>query len=373
MPVHPHILSDPDVELAQRSGGRLKIGQWSVLLPRRFGFCKGVFKALDQLQRALARRPAARVLLLGDIIHNDTVNNGLRADGVVILPESAVSTALSSLQDGDTVVIPAFGVPLELAARLQALQEAGRIHLADTTCGYIRRIWDFVESEALAGATVVILGKPDHPENHATLSRALAAGHAVVQLASLEMAHAFADLLMATGGAEDLARRAQAIPGLAIHHPGRLNLQRLAFAAQTTLLHSDVTTAEARLQQAAAALGAHFASAASVCNSTQERQEAALDLCRSGADLFLVVGGFASSNTAQLQRLAVQYASTYFIRSATDFSATQITHYDPGRQTIIASTGWLPAGPATIGILAGASCPSSDIGGVIRKLREISG
>jgi 4-hydroxy-3-methylbut-2-enyl diphosphate reductase len=369
MPIQNYILNDPEVELAQRAGGSLRFGQWLIRLPRRFGFCGGVLSALSLLQQTLANQPAGRVLLLGDIIHNDTVNDRLRADGVIILPETNIADVLKQIRDGDTVVIPAFGVPGDLAASLQAQQETGRIRLTDTTCRYVRRIWEFVEQEAAAGATVLILGKPEHPENRATLSRALAAGNAVIQLATLETAGAFAE---AVEIGKAIGEQLQAIPKLIIHNPGSLNLKRLAFAAQTTLLHSEVMAAETRLRQTAAVLNAGFASAASVCNATRERQQAALELCESGSDLFIVIGGFASSNTTQLQRLASQHAPTYFIRSAADFNATRISHYDPDSQTIRHTGDWLPTGPATIGLLSGASCPASDIGGVICKLRDLA-
>jgi 4-hydroxy-3-methylbut-2-enyl diphosphate reductase len=371
MPVRNYILNDPEIELAQSSGGALRFGAWTIRLPRRFGFCGGVLNALNQLQRTLSNRSGTgRILLLGDIIHNDTVNDCLRADGIIIIQETAIADAMTQIRAGDTVVIPAFGVPRELATRLQELETAGSIRLTDTTCRYVRRIWEFVERKAAEGNTILILGKPEHPENRATLSRALTAGNAVIQLATLETAMAFAASLEIPDG--NILARLTAIPRLTIHHPANLDPAKLAFAAQTTLLHSEVATAEARLRQAATALGASFDSSAAVCNATQERQQAAWELCQDGCDLFIVIGGFASSNTTQLQRLASQHAPTYFIHSPADFTATQISHYDPSRQTILVTDHWLPAGAATIGLLAGASCPAGDIGGVIRKLREMA-
>ena len=165
--------------------------------------------------------------------------------------------------------------------------------------------------------------------------------------------------------------KSENIPGATIHNPERLNLNALAFAAQTTLLYSETIEAEQLLRETAAAVGARFASAATVCLATQERQKAALDLCREGCDLFLVVGGFASSNTGQLYRLAAQHAPAYFIRTAADFDRARITHYDPTTKSTRTTDGWLLPGSATIGLLSGASCPAGDIGGVLRKLREL--
>ena len=421
MPITPNILTDPDVELAKRAGGRLVLGRWTVRLPHAFGFCGGVLNALNQLQQTLEkqggkaegrrqkaageekdqnaaseskplvvsghdspltdapRRPC--VLLLGDIIHNDTVNEQFRSRGVVILPDAEVPQALEHLRDGDTIVIPAFGLDRGLTASLQARHDAGRIHLLDTTCRYVKRIWEFVGREAAAGATVVIMGKPEHPENRATLSRALTPGNAVVQLAYAEdvaqFARAVANCATASEptnsrwpGGEESSKN---IRGVTVHNPDRLNLKSLAFAAQTTLLYSETVEAERLLREVAESAGARFASAATVCSATQERQKAALDLCAEGCDLFLVVGGFASSNTGQLYRLAAQHAPAYFIRTAADFDAAQITHYDPATKSTRITRDWLPHGAATIGLLSGASCPAGDIGGVLRKLRELAG
>ena len=150
------------------------------------------------------------------------------------------------------------------------------------------------------------------------------------------------------------------------------NLKSLAFAAQTTLLYSETVEAERLLREATESAGARFASAATVCSATQERQKAALNLCAEGCDLFLVVGGFASSNTGQLFRLAAQHAPAYFIRTAADFDATWITHYDPATKMVTTTENWLPRTAATIGLLSGASCPASDIGGVLHKLRALA-
>ena len=418
MPITANILTDPDVELAKREGGRLVLGRWTVRLPRSFGFCGGVLNALHLLQRTLEQQQVegfngsavqqladgsalpltthdsplpphpSRVLLLGDIIHYDTVNEQFRRHGVVILPDAEMPHALERIRDGDTVVIPAFGLERGFTAKLQALHDAGRIRLLDTTCRYVKRIWEFVGREAATGATVVIMGKPEHPENRATLSRALTPGNAVLQLANLEAVAGFATIVAPPATASRLASletpswieefenrksKIENIPGLTIHNRERLNLNALAFAAQTTLLYSETVEAEQLLRETAAAVGAQFASAATVCLATQERQKAALDLCREGCDLFLVVGGFASSNTGQLYRLAAQHAPAYFIRTAADFDRARITHYDPITKSTRTTDGWLPPGSATIGLLSGASCPGGDIGGVLRKLRGLAG
>jgi 4-hydroxy-3-methylbut-2-enyl diphosphate reductase len=232
----------------------------------------------------------------------------------------------------------------------------------------LKRIWEFVGREAATGTTVAIMGKPDHPENRATLSRALTEGNAVVQLADLAAVARFAGFIQLATRNSQL----ETALGITIHNQDRLNLKSLAFAAQTTLLYSETAEAERLLRAAAESAGARFASAATVCLATQERQKAALDLCAEGCDLFLVVGGFASSNTAQLYRLASQHAPAYFIRTAADFDAARITHFDPAAKEVKVTEGWLPAAGAAIGLLSGASCPAGDIGGVIRKLRMLA-
>jgi 4-hydroxy-3-methylbut-2-enyl diphosphate reductase IspH len=164
--------------------------------------------------------------------------------------------------------------------------------------------------------------------------------------------------------------RWQDLPAELVFNGERLDLRNLAVVNQTTMLHSETREIEAVLSEAAAASDGVLQCCNTVCRATQERQDAARELCRQNCDLILVDGGFASSNTNQLQRLACQHAPTYFIRDAESIRGRNITHYLPELGREIVTSDWLPEQSQTLCVLAGASCPPSDIGAVIRTIRE---
>jgi len=353
-----------DVEAAACTrGGALDVGPWRVHFPKVFGFCGGVLKALKALEQALQVRDGGDTWLLGEIIHSDTVNAFFRAQGVRILAETEVESVFSKAQPDDCFVIPAFGIARELEVRVRAYCGA-RGRVIDTTCDYIRRVWQFAERVALEGRTIVIHGKPDHPETRATLSRALTGGNAVIQVPDYPAAKCLAACLTA-GDVSDY-------PVHLVHNRGNLDTRRLALINQTTMLYLETCEIESLLAAAIRSTGGDLARAETLCRATQSRQNAALELCRRGCDVMLVVGGYASSNTTQLHRLARKHGPAYFISSAAALAADRITHYEPALGDVVLTQPWLPEGTRDIGLLAGASCPPSDIGAVIRRLRQIA-
>jgi 4-hydroxy-3-methylbut-2-enyl diphosphate reductase len=353
------LFHDRDAQAARRSGGRIPLGEGRVLLlPKTTGFCRGVLVALQQLESVLARATGP-IWLFGEIIHNDSVNRYFRERGVHILPENRLAEAFSEARAEDTFIIPAFGLERDLEHRLRAFAT----DVVDTTCDCVKSVWEFVEEQASAGRTVLLHGKPAHPETRATLSRALTSGNAAAIVPDLDHARRFAQ-----------AVRAQSVAGYPqnlIHHADRIDLARLAVANQTTMLFSETVELAQIIAEAVRATGGELTPAATVCRATQARQDAARAVCESGVDLVLVLGGFSSSNTNQLLRLAQAYAPVYFIGDAGALSAECIRHYDPDRGEVVETRDWLPPPSARLALLAGASCPPSDIGAVIRTLRQI--
>ncbi|NOY80626.1 MAG: 4-hydroxy-3-methylbut-2-enyl diphosphate reductase [Kiritimatiellaeota bacterium] len=362
----PTPFHDPDLEYVRKAGGVLMLGSIRLRLPRIFGFCGGVRNALRMLQNAIDGNSGQhRIWLLGEIIHNDTVNRFFRDQGVSILPEDAVESILELAAPGDLLVVPAFGLPAGLDRRLRA-RFGRRCRFLDTTCGYVRRVWTFVGRAAAAGRTVVIHGKPDHPETCATVSRALGERNSVVIVPDLPRADRLEAVL---SGSAPLA----IYPAELVRHPDFLDPRRLALASQTTMLCSETEAVAAKLRAAVTRNGGDLLPANTVCRATEQRQQAARELCSSGCDLCLVVGGLSSSNTNQLHRLARSYCPAYFIRNAVAIEHDRLRHYRPDLDREVTDTGWLPASVREIGLLSGASCPPADVGGVIRKLRDMCG
>ena len=353
------LFRNQELETIERQGGELRVAGCRIVLPRVYGFCGGVRNALRKLQSTLDRTGDRTVWLLGEIIHNDTVNARLRQRGVRILPEDELERIFTCREPGDTIVIPAFGIPRGIQNRLRA-ECAEACTLVDTTCGCVQRIWAFVEDMAAAGRTIVIHGKPHHPETLATLSRAQGPHNCVLLVPDKAAAERLADAL----------RR-----GTPEHYPAawikgacRTPSPHLALVNQTTMLCSETVQIENLLQAAVAESGGDLLLSNSICRATEQRQRAAEKLCRAGCDTIVVVGGFTSSNTNSLYRLASRYAPAYFVRDADDLQATRIQHYVPEKDRVERTRDWLPTPPCTVGVLAGASCPPSVIGAVVLRL-----
>ena len=349
---------DNQVEQARRQGGVIPLGGGRrLLLPRVFGFCGGVVRALFELERCVREARGQRVFLLGPVIHNDSVNSYFRSLGVDIVPEDGIEGILGMAGPDDRIVIPAFGVPLEME---QALRERfAPSQIVDTTCRDVRAVWGFLAGLTGADWTVVIHGKPDHPETRATLSRARRHAARVVVMPSSDgtaaLCRAIRERNWACCPPAWLCAGATASP----------DSGPVALVNQTTMLHDETVALAAALRQACHDAGRRCAVADTVCRATQNRQDAARELCRQRPEPVLVVGGFASSNTSQLYRMARECTAAYMIQSAAALAPDRLRHWLPGvGQQCTAD--WLPPSWTTVGILAGASCPATDIGAVIR-------
>jgi 4-hydroxy-3-methylbut-2-enyl diphosphate reductase len=315
------------------------------------------------LTRCVQDRGGRSIRLLGPVIHNDTVNEWFRSRGAVILDEDRILDILQVGGPGDIVVIPAFGVPLELAEELRRRYPAEQI--VDTTCRDVQAVWRFLEGLAGPDWTVLLHGKPGHPETRATLSRALRHSRRVVVIQGREQTE-----LACAALASDCW---QALPRAQCHESVPLPPARgpVAVVNQTTMLYTETMALGTAVETACRALQRPCRVADSVCRATQDRQDAARELCRQHPDVVLVVGGFASSNTAQLLRLAREWAPACLIPSAAALTPDCVTHWVP-EEGLRRTRGWLPPGWRRVGVLAGASCPVHDVGEVIRWFRRLS-
>ncbi len=358
------LLADPDVDLARAAGGMVEAGRWQLRLPAVFGFCGGVHGAVRLLQQALESKPAGgRVWLLGEIIHNQTVTDAFAAAGATVLAEEDLARVCAVAGPADRLVIPAFGLPKAIDATIR--QQFRPEQIVDTTCRYVYRIWAFVETMSAAHFTLVIHGKPKHPETLATRSRAVGANNAVLLLPTVEHARRLAEAIR--------RKQPSLYPEELTERPAAVDLGRLALVNQTTMLFSETREVERLLRTAVEEQGGILRASETVCRATQQRQDAALDLVAHTCDLLLVVGGFASSNTLQLYRLARAVRPTYFIGTAAALRLDSIRHFDPDLGCEVDAADWLPPTVRTIGILAGASCPACDVGDIIRRFRQWAG
>jgi 4-hydroxy-3-methylbut-2-enyl diphosphate reductase len=366
------------VKRFREHGFRIEAGPLTFRLAREFGFCYGVDRAVDYAYQTLEKFPDRRVILTGEIIHNPGVNARLRNKGIRFVGDPDLAT-LAEVRGGDVVLLPAFGVPTQDFDRLHA---SGAI-LVDTTCGSVLNVWKSVERYARDGFTSLVHGKWNHEETRATVSRVgLAAGGRYLVVLDLAEADVVADYIRRGGDrAAFQARFARA--SSAGFDPDR-DLERIGVANQTTMLSSESLEIARRIGQALAdrhgegARAARFRAFDTICSATQDRQDALEELIRDPLDVLLVIGGYNSSNTGHLAELAEGKVPAFHIDGPDALvSRTRIRHKalhaQAGTTTIVESEGWLPDGPAVIGVTAGASTPDVTIGAVVTRVLALRG
>ncbi len=368
---HSHI-----VDWMRANGNRLELDGLSFRLAKEFGFCYGVDKAVDMAYEARAKFPDRRLFLTYEIIHNPTVNQRLREMGIEFLSGALKGEAgFADIAAGDVVMMPAFGVPAEY---LEQLRATGCV-LVDTTCGSVVHVWKRVEKYAKDGYTALVHGKALHAETLATVSQAQKfGGHTVVVLDKAQ-----AELICRVIAGELPPQAALALGPLAFSKgfdPAR-DLGRVGVANQTTMLASESLEIAAMVRSAmvtrwgAENIDAHFRSFDTICSATQERQDAIVELVESGElDMILIIGGYNSSNTGHLLEIATGRMPAFHISDAAEILSLGEIRHQPAhsRQTTL-THDWLPPGPATIGLTAGASTPNRAIGETIERLAALRG
>jgi len=361
------------IEAIKQADFQYSSGRLTVYLAREFGFCYGVDRAVDYAYQTRRRFPDRTVYLTGEIIHNPHVNAELRAQGIRFLSDAGES--IDALGPDEVVILPAFGVTIEL---LQSLERRGCV-LVDTTCGSVLNVWKNVRRYAEDGFTSIIHGKYWHEETRATASQALhtGAGRYLIVLDRLEAA-LVCDYIRHGGRREAfLARFARGVsPGF---DPDR-DLQRIGCANQTTMLSSESLEVGEMFRQAieerygTAELPARFRAFDTICSATQDRQDAVRALLdEQPVDLMIVIGGLNSSNTCNLARICAQRVPTYHIADPQGLvSPREIRHKPVGRADEMMSTEWLPRnGAVKVGLTSGASTPDNLVAAAIRRLDEL--
>jgi 4-hydroxy-3-methylbut-2-enyl diphosphate reductase len=348
-----------------------RAGRLTVHLAREFGFCYGVDRAVDYAYQTRERFPDRSVFLTGEIIHNPHVNEKLRGMGIRFLTDAGEQ--IDALGASDVVILPAFGVTV---AMLEQLDRRG-CTLIDTTCGSVLNVWKNVRRYAEGGYTSIIHGKVWHEETQATASQAVQYGgkylvvfdHAETAIVCEYISH---------GGDRDrfLAHFVKAAsPGF---DPER-DLQHIGLANQTTMLMTESLEVGELIRQAmvdrygAKDVAGRYQAFDTICSATQDRQDAVVALLREQpVDLMIVIGGYNSSNTANLARICGASRPTFHIADPDCLiSADEIRHRPVGSKTETTATGWLaPAGPISVGLTSGASTPDNLVGAAIARLTE---
>lgn len=358
-------------------GNELRLANMHLFLAADFGFCDGVRRAIEIAYATHHLFREKRIWLIGEIIHNPDVNARLDALGLRHLPWNMADPLYAALGEDDVVIIPAFGVPVPMR---RFLEERG-VQLVDSTCGNVIKVWNRVKTYAAAGVTSLIHGKAKHEETVATASqtcRENGQGHFLI-LSNEKEARLIADYIAGRGEKDTFTELfgARCSEGF----DPDVHLRDIGIANQTTMLKSETARIQELLRAAVVERDgddAHFHAFDTICNATQNRQNALFELLDKDLDAMMIVGGYNSSNTTHLATIAAQRVRTYFIKSADSLISTEdMCCYNVETRTEEHCP--LPSGTADrervlrIGLTAGASCPDNVIEQVIRRLAELRG
>jgi len=363
------------VERVKELGYAARAGELTIRLAREFGFCYGVDRAVEYAYETRQQFPDRRIYLSGEIIHNPEVNARLTRMGIVILGEGlAAGPRYEPVAQGDVVILPAFGVTV---SEMEILKAKGAV-LVDTTCGSVLNVWKNVHKYARQGFTALIHGKHYHEETKATASQALThEGGRYLIVRDREEALLVCDFIRGRVEAEVIRSRfehAQS-PGF---DPSR-DLERIGLANQTTMLMSESMEIQemlraAMLERWGEDAAARFCAFDTICSATQDRQDAILRLLEEGGlDVMVVIGGYNSSNTQALARICAARLPTFHIQGAGGIEEGGIRHRPAGQAQEVLADAWLPRGPVTIGLTAGASTPNNVVGEAVQRLLALRG
>jgi 4-hydroxy-3-methylbut-2-enyl diphosphate reductase len=280
-----------------------------VLLAKPRGFCAGVDRAIEIVERALEIH-GAPIYVRHEVVHNKFVVNDLRSKGAVFVE------ALSEVPAGSTVIFSAHGVSQEVRREAEARQ----LKVFDATCPLVTKVHVEVAKMRAQGREIVMIGHRGHPEVEGTMGQAQGGMYLV------ETPAAVAQLKVADEA-------------------------NLAFVTQTTLSVDDASEIIAALRQ-------RFPNIVGpkkddICYATQNRQDAIKALARQ-CDVVIVVGSPNSSNSNRLREVAAnQNVAAYMVDNARELKPE-----------------WV-AGKARIGVTAGASAPEVLVREVVARLTEL--
>jgi 4-hydroxy-3-methylbut-2-enyl diphosphate reductase len=286
-----------------------------IMLANPRGFCAGVDRAIDIVERAL-KLFGAPIYVRHEVVHNRYVVDRLRNLGAVFVAE------LDEVPDGATVIFSAHGVAraVQLEARRRGLE------VFDATCPLVTKVHMEVSRYGREGREVILIGHAGHPEVEGTMGQ-------------YDRSH---------GGDIYLVENPGDVASLEVRQP-----DRLAFVTQTTLSVDDTALVIEALRKRFPALTSPRKE--DICYATQNRQDAVKALVEN-CDAIVVVGSQTSSNSSRLKEIAVKAGIPgYMVDSADDLCRE-----------------WFAA-CGTVGVTAGASAPEILVQQVVARLKEWGG
>jgi 4-hydroxy-3-methylbut-2-enyl diphosphate reductase len=280
----------------------------TILLASPRGYCAGVDRAVQTVQRALELY-GAPVYVRKEIVHNKHVVEQLREQGAIFVETEA------EVPEGATVVFSAHGV----APGVHVAAAQRRLRTIDATCPLVTKVHVEAKRFAAQGYTIILIGHEGHEEVEGTMGEA--------------------------PGCMLLVEDEAGVDSLEVQDP-----ERVAYISQTTLSVDETQTIIARLRERFPAIVGPRTD--DICYATTNRQTAVKQLARE-VDLVLVIGSRNSSNSNRLVEVAREHgAASHLIDNETQIEE-----------------GWLD-GVTTMGISSGASAPEELVQRVVELFRE---
>ncbi len=347
---------------------RLQIGDVTIRLAESFGFCWGVERAVAMAYEARQHFPTEKIWITNEIIHNPSVNQRLREMNVGFIELIDEEKDFTVVNQGDVVILPAFGASIQ---EMELLSEKG-CKIVDTTCPWVSKVWNSVEKHKKRDYTSIIHGKYAHEETVATSSFA----DRYLVVLNLAQAEYVTNYILHGGDRDEFLAKFKHAYSEGFD-PDR-DLSKVGIANQTTMLKNETEQIGKLLEQTMlkkygpTELNDHFMSFNTICDATQERQDAMFDLVEEDLSLMIVIGGFNSSNTTHLQEIAVEkQIPSYHIDSVERILSRDRLEHKPLGQDISIAENWLPEGMITVGVTSGASTPDKVVADVIEKILEL--
>jgi len=356
-----------------RAVGSKTVGDLELRLPSSLGFCWGVDRALAMVEQARLDHGGRPMWLISSIIHNPRVNSDLRAQGIGFLRgRHAIAGAWEQLGSNDVVIVPAFSATVE---DMNYLRER-RVTVVDTTCPWVIKPHKRTLKYLKEGFTTIIHGTVGHEETAATCSLIQSEGGHFVVVYSIEETEVLAGFLEGTVDANYLHENLRA-GSFSSGIDCKLDLQRIGVINQTTMLASESRAIGDRLKAALIkrdgepALAENFRDFDTICRATQDNQDAAAAVAQLKPDVYLVVGGYDSSNTKNLARVGRRLGVPAFHIEGPHCIHDALEHRHRESGEILYESSWLPAiRPIKVAFTAGASTPDALLGEVIERLVE---